>query len=117
MRALGGIPIDRRAPRGLVGQIVEEFRRRDRLIVTITPEGTRGPTDRWRSGFYRIATEAGVPIVPGFVDYANKRAGFGPPLYPSGNVKADMDVLRAFYADKTGKFPDHAGRIWLEAEG
>jgi 1-acyl-sn-glycerol-3-phosphate acyltransferase len=117
MRALGGIPIDRRAPRGLVGQIVEEFRRRDRLVVTITPEGTRGATDRWRSGFYRIATEAGVPIVPGFVDYANKRAGFGPPLYPSGNVKADMDVLRAFYADKTGKFPDHAGRIWLEAEG
>ncbi len=117
MRALGGIPVDRRAHHGLVAQLVDEFRRRDRLILAITPEGTRGPTDGWKSGFYRIATEAGVPIVPGFVDYVNKRVGFGPPLSPSGDVRADMDVLRAFYADKHGKFPDHVGRIHLEAEG
>jgi len=63
LRRLGGIPVDRRAPQSLVTQMVEQFRKRDYLVLAVPPEGTRRRVDFWKSGFYHIASQSGVPIV------------------------------------------------------
>ena len=98
MRWLGGLPVDRHNPEGFVEQIVALFARRDGLLLAMAPEGTRKPVARWKSGFYRIALGAGVPIVPGYFDNGRKRVGFGPPFRPTGDMEKDIEELRGFYA-------------------
>jgi 1-acyl-sn-glycerol-3-phosphate acyltransferase len=116
LRALGGIPIRRDHPKGVVEQIVRAFDEVEALRLTIAPEGTRGYAPYWKSGFYRIAKAAGVPIQLGFVDFAQRRAGFGPTVVPSDDVRADMDKIRAFYADKSARYPDQVSEIRLREE-
>jgi hypothetical protein len=55
--------------------------------------------------------------VPGFLDYPRRRGGFGPPLHPTGDTVKDMDVLRAFYADKVGHHPENWTAPRLREEG
>ena len=98
MRWLGGLAVDRRHPEGVVEQTVAMFKARDHLLLALAPEGTRKPVPRWKSGFYRIALGAGVPIVPGYFDNGRRLVGFGDPFYPTGNAEADIAALRAFYA-------------------
>jgi 1-acyl-sn-glycerol-3-phosphate acyltransferase len=105
-RWMGGISVERSSPQGLVGDLAAEFDRHDRLALVVPVEGTRDPVEYWKSGFYRIAQQAGVPIVCAFVDRRTRSGGFGPVITPSGDVVADMDRIRAFYADKTGLKPD-----------
>ncbi|MGA1373012.1 MAG: lysophospholipid acyltransferase family protein [Pseudomonadales bacterium] len=105
MRALGGIPIERGTRSRVVDTTVAVFAHRPEFVVTIPAEGTRGAGAYWRSGFYHIARLARVPIVLGYLDYPRRRGGLGPVLEPSGDVRADMDVIRAFYANKRGRFP------------
>jgi 1-acyl-sn-glycerol-3-phosphate acyltransferase len=105
LRALGGIPIDRRAAHGVVEQMIDAFRGRETLILGVPPEGTRKRASHWKSGFYEIARGAGVPIVMGFLDYGKREGGMGPTLIPT-DIHADMDRFRAFYADKKGLRPD-----------
>jgi 1-acyl-sn-glycerol-3-phosphate acyltransferase len=117
MRAVGGIPVVRHKRTNLVQQVAELFAERDELALTVPAEGTRSYAEYWKSGFYRIAQAANVPIVFGYLDYARKRGGFGPdPLMPTGDLKRDMDVVRAFYADKVAKFPSQFGPIRLREE-
>jgi 1-acyl-sn-glycerol-3-phosphate acyltransferase len=104
LRRLGGIPIDRRGAHGIVEQMIDAFAGRDELILGVPPEGTRRRSTHWKTGFYEIAKGAGVPIVMGFLDFGNRVGGMGPALQPS-DIASDMDRLRAFYADKTGKRP------------
>jgi 1-acyl-sn-glycerol-3-phosphate acyltransferase len=100
----------------MVQQMAQAFAERDELVLAIPPAGTRHYTEYWKSGFYYIAQAANVPIVLGFVDYARKQAGFGPHFHPSGDVSADMDIARAFYADIQGKYPDDKSRPRLKGE-
>lgn len=106
MRQVGGVPIDRRAAHGVVGQVADRIRQAERIVMVVPPEGTRKAGQYWKSGFYHIARAAEVPVVCGFLDYRRKRGGFGPAIELSGDVKADMDRFRAFYADISGKFPE-----------
>ncbi len=106
MRALGGIPVDRRSPQNLVQQVAERFARSDALVLAIPPEGTRKQVEYWKSGFYQIARAAQVPIVLGFLDFERKVGGLGPVLHPTQDVRADMDRIRAFYRDIRGKLPE-----------
>lgn len=121
MRALGGVPVDRRVSQDFVGQVVERFRRAERrdepFVLVIAPEGTRSPAERWKTGFYHIAREAGVPIALGYADYPSRRTGVGGWLEPSGDLEADMQVIRAFYADKRGKRPENQGPVRASAGG
>jgi 1-acyl-sn-glycerol-3-phosphate acyltransferase len=105
MRALGGIAIQRDTRSGIVGATVAAFAHQQDLVVTIPAEGTRSAGRHWRSGFYHIARLANVPIVLGYLDYARRRGGLGPALVPSGDIRADMDIVRAFYRDKQGRNP------------
>jgi 1-acyl-sn-glycerol-3-phosphate acyltransferase len=118
VRGVGGVGIDRSRPQNLVEQMVEQFNTRDRFILAIPPEGTRSLAQYWKSGFYYIARGADVPVVPGYLDYARKRAGLGPARMMTGDVKADMDALRAFYAEKDPRGSDHSkfGPIRLKDE-
>lgn len=116
MRALGGIPVTRHENRNLVDDMAATFTDRDELIIVVPAEGTRSRTKYWKSGFYHIAKTAGVPIIPSFLDYGKKRGGFGPPLIPGGDVAADMETLREFYAPMQGKFPDQFGPVRLRDE-
>jgi len=76
MRAFGGIPVDRSAANGVVGQMTDTFRRSSKLVLGIAPEGTRKPVAKWRSGFARIAQAANVPVQPAVVDYRYKQVTF-----------------------------------------
>jgi 1-acyl-sn-glycerol-3-phosphate acyltransferase len=106
LRAMGGIPIDRRQSSNLVIQLTEEFRIRDEFVLTITPEGTRKLNKNWKRGYYFIAQNSGVPIVLGYLNYKNKTGGFGPVIYPSGNYEADLALIEQFYKDKTARYPE-----------
>ncbi len=109
-RWLGGIPVDRSRSTGLVARTVEAFNENDNLVIAMAPEGTRSKTGHWKSGFYHIATGARVPIALGFLDYRRKACGIGPVIFPTGDIEADMTVIRAFYADITGKHPQRSSR-------
>lgn len=105
-RWFGGISVERSGANGLVDDLAAEFSRHDKLVLVVPAEGTRGAVEYWKSGFYRIAEQAEVPIVCAFVDKATRSGGFGPVITPSGDVVADMDRVREFYADKVGFKPD-----------
>jgi 1-acyl-sn-glycerol-3-phosphate acyltransferase len=103
--ALGGIPVDRSRRTQMVQAMVDEFARHEDFVLLVPAEGTRGRGEYWKSGFYRIAQGAGVPIALGFLDFARREGGIGPLVYPTGDLRRDMDVIRAFYAGKVGKRP------------
>jgi 1-acyl-sn-glycerol-3-phosphate acyltransferase len=103
LRALGGMPVDRGATKGVVEQMVEEFNRRDALWLGVAPEGTRKAVKRWRSGFWHIAHGAGVPILPVAFHYPTKTIVVGQPLPTSADMAADVARLRAFYAPFKGR--------------
>lgn len=107
-RWMGGIPVDRSQKHGKVEQIVRMFRESETLYLMIAPEGTRKKVAEWKTGFYYMALGAGVPIVPGFLDYREKRGGLGAPIIPSGDIAKDMKVIKGFYAGVTGRHPDRS---------
>ncbi|MCP3984492.1 MAG: hypothetical protein GY723_08880 [bacterium] len=116
MRAFGGVPVDRSSPSGLVGQLAEELARSDRMGLVVPPEGTRSWRPHWKSGFYRVAQVAGVPVSLSFLDYTDKIGGFGPCFKVTGDMKQDMDLVRSFYSDKRGRHPELFGPIVLADE-
>ncbi len=118
LRPLGAVAIDRSGAHNVVQDMIDAFRREDELVLVIPPEGTRRRAETWKSGFYHIARGAGVPVVPGYLDYRRKRAGLGKAIPMTGDVKADMDAIRAFYADvgANGLVPEHVGPIRLRDE-
>lgn len=113
LRTLGGIPVARGSKGGLVATLTAEFGDTERLVVVIPPEGTRAWSDHWKSGFYRVALAAGVPMVCVFLDYGTRVGGFGPVVVATGDTDADMMVIRQFYADKEGKFADQKSEVRL----
>ena len=119
LKRFGGIPIYRHQRLNMVDQMVERFAQSERLVLVVPAEATRGRGEYWKSGFYHVARRAGVPIYMGYLDYRRRRGGFGEPLMPSGDIRADMDKIRAFYADKTAKYPDKftTPRLREEDEG
>ncbi|OOG59415.1 lysophospholipid acyltransferase family protein [Rhodanobacter sp. C03] len=103
LRRLGGMPIDRGAAKGVVEQMIDQFRQHDALWLGIAPEGTRKAVARWKSGFWHIAHDAGVPIVMAYFNYPDKTIGIGPLFKTSNDMDADIGRLRAFYAPFKGK--------------
>lgn len=116
MRTLGGFPVNRSASHNMVGRLAGEFSARDRLVLAMPPEGTRSYAPHWKSGFYYVASTADVPIGLGYLDYARKEGGIGTPILPCGDLRADMDRIRAFYAGKQGCHPELQGPVRLPAE-
>ena len=115
-RRLGGVAVRRNGRENVVSQMVKAFSESSDLVLTIAPEGTRSHALYWKSGFYQIALAAKVPVVLGYLDYRDRRGGFGPELVPTGVPEEDMQVIRNFYADKFARFPECSGEIRLKEE-
>jgi 1-acyl-sn-glycerol-3-phosphate acyltransferase len=113
--AMGGIPVNRREHTGFVAQMTRAFAERPRMLLAIAPEGTRKRTTHWKSGAYRVALAAKVPIAMSFIDFARREVGVGGLMQPSGDPDRDFAALRAFYEKKTGRHPSQASPIVLEA--
>lgn len=116
MRATGGIPVDRAAANGLVGQMTDAFKANPDMMLAIPAEGTRSRSEYWKSGFYRIAEAAGVPICLAFIDKSKREVGFGIVFEPNGDIAGDMERVRAFYDGKVGLKHHNFGPIRLREE-
>jgi 1-acyl-sn-glycerol-3-phosphate acyltransferase len=103
LRKLGGVPVDRGSAHGVVGEMVQHFNQRDKMVLAIAPEGTRRKVKQWKVGFIHIANSANVPIVPLSLDYLNKRVNIGAAIKLSGEVEADLNTVKAFYLGVQGK--------------
>ncbi len=112
VRAMGGIGIDRGAKQegqerpSMVQLMSDLFKTHPKLVMLVTPEGTRAKQEQWKTGFYHVAVTAGVPIALAYMDYAKKKTGVGKIIYPSGDYEKDMTEIMAFYAEIRAKFPE-----------
>lgn len=116
MRRLGGIPVRRGESAGFIPQLAAEMAARPWMWIALAPEGTRAYTDHWKSGFYRLARAADVPVGLAYIDYAHRRVGLQTFLKMTGDEEADLAAIRAVYAGKRGKRPDQASAIRFRAE-
>ncbi|MBN4072227.1 1-acyl-sn-glycerol-3-phosphate acyltransferase [Flavobacteriales bacterium AH-315-E23] len=106
LKALGAIPIDRSKAEGTIAQVVQVFQAHEKFYLGVTPEGSRSYRPEWKKGFYFIAKKAGVPILTTFADYVDKEVGLGPIIYPSDDVDADIEKIKAFFRTKRGRHPE-----------
>lgn len=107
MRWLGGIAVDRAKSNNLVSASAQAIVQADGPVqLVVPPEGTRGKTRHWKTGFYFIALEAQVPIILAYMDYHRKVSGLGPVFQPTGDVEADMAQIKRFYAPIRGRNAD-----------
>jgi 1-acyl-sn-glycerol-3-phosphate acyltransferase len=117
MRKLGGIPVDRSHPHGVVRQLKHKYDETDNLIIVIAAKGTRKKTQYWKSGFYWLAQSAQVPILCSYYNYEKKQVHIGLTILPSDDIKKDMDILREYFRDMRGKHPELEDNIRLKEEG
>lgn len=110
---MGGISVDRTKPMDIVDQVALEYQKRDELALVIAAEGTRSSKGEWKSGFYRIAKAAGVPIVPAYADNENMVLGFGPPFEATGNYGEDLLKIANWLRSK---LPEYGRYKVLEAQ-
>ena len=107
LRATGGLPLDRARSQGLVSQAVRWLKDSDAFAMGVAPEGTRKYKPGWKTGFYHIAVEAGVPVVLGYIDYSKKEGGILPDvLIPTGDINKDFEFLRTRYDHCVAKHPE-----------
>jgi 1-acyl-sn-glycerol-3-phosphate acyltransferase len=113
MHWLGGIPVNRKQPAGFADHIAKELGEQEPFLLAITPEGTRSRTPGWKSGFYRIARAAKVPVVIATIDYAHKRIGLLATMELTGDEDADMVRIADLYQGCKGRRPELASPILL----
>ncbi len=106
IRAVGGIAVDRSRKTGMVDGIVSELEKDDRVQLILAPEGTRSKKDYWKSGFWHIANQSGLPVTLAYIDSKSKVYGWKDVLHVSGDMKKDMDYLREVYKDMSGFHPE-----------
>ncbi len=107
MRAVGGMPVDRRAAEGYVEKVGGFFAHGAPLYIVIAPEGTRRRVARWKTGFHRIAMSAGVPILPVALDYSARAVRLLPYYEPTGDYPRDLAALRALFAPGMARHPEN----------
>jgi len=105
---LGGFPVDRSKNTSFVDQVVALFDQHDEFAITVAPEGTRGRVEKWKTGFYHMALQAGVPIVTVGFDYQKKTVEVGEPYMPTGDIDLDFEVFHAFFRNITPRYPENA---------
>jgi 1-acyl-sn-glycerol-3-phosphate acyltransferase len=115
MRRLGGIPVQRDRPGSVAQDAADAFNEAERMALVVAPEGTRSGAPSWKSGFYRIAMAANVPVVPAFVDLPHRRLTVGPTITLTGSPGEDMNRIRGFYA-AAGAAEHHLKAIWIHEQ-
>ena len=102
-RKLGGYPVDRSVSSKVVEQVVELIKKEEHFVLAIAPEGTRRQVTRWKTGFYHIALQAGIPLVMAALDYEKRMVTFAEPLYLTGNTTTDENAINDFFKNAKGK--------------
>nr|WP_314897946.1 1-acyl-sn-glycerol-3-phosphate acyltransferase [uncultured Flavobacterium sp.] len=105
-RYMGGEPLDRTGGLNKVDSIAAIFQRKEVFLLAVAPEGTRKKVAELKTGFYYIALKVNVPIIPVAFDFGQKEVNLGTPLMPSGNIEADMTILKKHYIGVEGKIPE-----------
>ena len=105
-KALGAMPIDRKGSIKMVDYIIQLFKEKDNFIFSISPEGTRGYVEKWKTGFYHIAIKANVPLVFGRLDYGKKVLEFSKAFYPTGDFSKDFIEIINYFKEAKGRFPE-----------
>ena len=116
LRWLGAVELDRDRAVNAVQQAVDCFEQSESYYFGLAPEGSRNPKPGWKTGFYRIATGADVPVYLGFLDYRDKRVGIGPRIDLTGDREADLAIIREFYEDIQGRWPEKATPIVFQKD-
>ncbi|WP_084419577.1 1-acyl-sn-glycerol-3-phosphate acyltransferase [Henriciella litoralis] len=106
IRWLGCVPVDRKAARDMVDQMAVAFAQEDRLILAVAPEGTRSATREWKSGFYRIARRADVPLIISVLDYGARTIRIAGIYETTGDYEADLAGVRAYYSGAKGRYAE-----------
>ena len=110
-RYTGGISVDREAPLKAMKQTIRYIKEADNIVLCIAPEGTRHYTDHWKKGFYFIARKTDMPIVFFKMDYKARTITAREALIPSGDIDADLELIKPFFEDAVGRFPEKAAPI------
>ena len=105
-KRMGGIPVWRSKKSSMTDNLAETAKKMDKFQLCITPEGTRSPNPDWKKGFYYIALKADIPILLYGVDYEKKEIVCTRTFIPTGNVDADMEVIKDYFKDFKGKYPE-----------
>ncbi len=117
LRWLGGVPVQRHASRGAVGAMAQHLldaKAEDRFMwLALAPEGTRRLQPAWRSGFYRVALQADLPLGIAYFDYARRTVGVAGFIRLSGDEARDMATIARHLACSHGRKPDQAAPIRL----
>lgn len=108
LRSTGAVRLDRANPGPTIRELLEDASADEAFLLGLAAEGTRGRGEYWKSGFYRISQQTGIPVTLAYVDAPSRTVGWGPTFTPTGDVRADMDRVREFYADKRGFKPENA---------
>ncbi len=106
-RHFGAVAIDRSRAGYVVQAYIEEFNKRESMVLTLAPEGTRSRVVDWKRGFHHVARGADVPIVPVALDFSRKRIVFGPPQMPTDDYVADMALFKPFFRAAMAKRPEN----------
>ena len=108
LRALGGVPVDRKNATNLLRSIIHEMEGPGTFHLALAPEGTRKPVRVWKTGFHLIARETGIPVYLGYFDWGTKRVGRGQKVELTDDPRADMKRIQAIYEEMhlTGKHPE-----------
>ena len=107
MRFVGGIPVDRAAPEGLIEEAARLFDEKRELYLALAPEGTRRRVEKWKTGFWRIARAAGVPVWTVALDWSRRVVRLDPVFETSSDLEADLRALRARYAPDLARVPEN----------
>ena len=105
MKWMGGIPVDRTKPGNVVDQVISEIESSDSIVLGMSPEGTRKKLERWKTGFYRIARGANIPIVPVTFDYKTRKVVIMSLFVPTGELEADILYLQGLFKGEHAKYP------------
>ena len=114
VRWLGCVPVDRASAGDVAQQSAQAFSQTDRMILAIAPEGTRALAEAWKSGFYRIAVAAKVPLILSVLDYQHRTIRIDGTFEPTGDYEADLPKIQARYAGAGGR---HDGRFAAGSAG
>ena len=106
LKYMGGIPIDRSNPGGVINDAIEKIRRINGTLLGMSPEGTRSKVDAWKTGFLRIAKGIDANIIPASLDFAKKEVLLGKTFTPTGDNKKDIRDLQEYYKVFTAKHPE-----------
>lgn len=109
LRRWGGIPIERSQAHGVVASMAESIKQKERIVLALSPEGTRKRIDKWKTGFLHIARQADIPILLVGLDYKKKQIIFGDDFMPGESAHDDLQKVYAYFRGIDAKYPHNVG--------